>query len=193
MSRSPKGFLFPFDQDQQADSPAPRPFDAARDVRNYKTKKAKMLRRIKEGRLSTFDAENLFHRGQAAVRSLIEEGYRIVKKEIDGVMYYVYLGTLPLVAVPKAMQDAYYNSTHWRRISAERREIDEHACRQCGSGDDLEVHHWKYDLFAEDVQEDLATFCADHHQMIHQRIAGSGVHFPRFVTEEIAKWIEAGT
>ncbi len=58
--------------------------------------------------------------------------------------------------------------------------------------DELEVHHWRYELFAESVEEELATFCATHHAAIHKFLGPrSDVHFPHYVTPEIAQRIEA--
>lgn len=125
------------------------------------------------------------------IHSLICEGHKIIRQPIDGVDHYVYVGRTKRVQVPKSLQEVYYASSEWKRVAAERKHRDDFSCRQCGATEDLETHHWRYPLFCENVQYDLITFCAACHQAIHEAIAGSRVHFPRFVTEELARRIEA--
>ncbi len=154
-------------------------------------KRAAMLERLRRGPLSTVRAEVFIHRGQAVIRSLRQRGYDIRTERIDGVAMYVLYGFVAAVEVGPDLQDAYYQTDHWRGKSAERRRIDRHACTQCKARERLEVHHLRYELFGEDVLEDLRTLCEECHRREHAAIAGSQVHFPRFVTEEVARRIEA--
>jgi hypothetical protein len=61
-------------------------------------------------------------------------------------------------------------------------------CCWCGTGYGLQVHHWKYDLFSEDLH-DLMTFCEDCHKRIHEykRVKLS---FPLYVKPSIFQKLE---
>ena len=161
----------------------PEPFDApiSRDG-----KRAKMLARLKAGPLSTYDAERFSHRGQATIHSLQNEGHEIELIDLDGVPSYVYREHRPRVKVSKTMQELYYASPHWRATALARKELDNFRCQQCGASEELETHHWRYELFAESVQHDLITLCRVCHESIHRAISGSGVHFPAFVADDAA-------
>jgi hypothetical protein len=159
-------------------------------IRNPEGKRLAMIARLKLGPLSTYDAERLVHRGQAVIHQLTNEGHRISLEPVDGVDHYVYRGFVANVKLSKDQQQAYYDSTHWKTIAAARKALDGYRCRQCHTTQDLETHHWRYNLFAESVQYDLMTFCRNCHQRIHRAIAGSGVHFPRYVDTATASKIE---
>lgn len=159
-------------------------------VRRASEKRQEMLARLLAGPLSTFDAERLLHRGQATIHDLTMAGHDIALEAIDGVDHYVYRGYRPRVRVTRAMRDAYYTSRYWHEVSAARRSRDGHRCRQCSAAGDLEVHHWQYVLFGEDIDHDLLTLCVSCHARIHQCIAGSRVHFPRWITQDLAQRFE---
>ena len=154
-------------------------------------KREAVLARLRKGLLSTVEAEQITHRGQATIGELRERGYLIRLVNYDGLEYYDLAGFQPKIKVTREMRDAYYQTPHWRGKSAERRRIDRNACTQCKARESLEVHHLRYALFEEDAVEDLRTLCAECHEREHAAIAGSQVHFPRFVTEEVARRIEA--
>lgn len=156
-------------------------------VRNASVKRAEMLERLKAGPLSTFEAERLHHRGQATIGALRDEGHQIELIKIDEVDHYRYCGYEPRIKVTPEMQEAYYFSVHWKEASRQRREIDGYHCQRCKSNQELEVHHWRYELFHENVERDLITFCATCHQDVHECASGSkGMHFPRWVDAETA-------
>jgi hypothetical protein len=152
----------------------------------------KMLERLKAGPLSTFDAERIVHRGQAVIGSLRERGHIIELTDINGVPSYRYIGHEPRVKVTQELQEAYYQTAHWRELARRRKELDGFRCQECKTAEALETHHWRYELFQEDLQHDLITFCRDCHQAVHRCAGGSGMHFPRSVSEEIAQRIREG-
>jgi hypothetical protein len=148
--------------------------------------RSEMLCRLKQGPLSCVDAEYVVHRGQAVIGSLRDRGHRIDTSVVDGQLAYVYHGFRATVKVSKSMQEAYYRTGHWISLARQRKEIDGKKCVQCGAKDDLETHHWRYNLFAESLENDLITFCKPCHAAIHIAVSGSSVHFPRRVDESIA-------
>ena len=158
-------------------------------IRNEDGKRAEILLRLQQGPLSTFDAERLVHRGQAVIGALRNEGHQIELQTIGNASYYVYQGYRRLVKVTPELQEAYYKTEHWRKVSRERKLLDNWACRQCFTDRKLETHHWRYRLFKEDVREDLITLCVECHAFVHDVIKGSCVHFPRSVDESIARRI----
>lgn len=168
-------------------APAPKP-----KIREASDKREKMLERLKAAPLSTFDAERLVHRGQAVIGSLRERGHIIELTEINGVPSYRYIGHEPRVKVTLDLQEAYYKTAHWRELARRRKEFDGFRCQECKSTQELETHHWRYELFREDLERDLITFCHDCHERVHRCAAGSEMHFPRSVSEEIANRIREG-
>jgi 5-methylcytosine-specific restriction endonuclease McrA len=161
-------------------------------INNRAGKRAEVLARVQAGPLSTFDCERQYHRGQATINDLVKRGHRIELETINGVSHYVYRGHESRVKVTPEMQDAYYESEHWKAVSQRRKELDGFRCCQCGTSRDLETHHKVYRLFAEDVQRELITYCAKCHTEEHDHICGSQVHFPRFFDEATARRIMEG-
>jgi hypothetical protein len=86
------------------------------------------------------------------------------------------------VAVTTTMKLAYYETDWWHQMRGARVEFDQHACVICRTADDLQVHHIKYRLFAEDLYE-LITLCDAHHDAIH---ADSRLKFPSGMTVDQA-------
>lgn len=167
----------------------PAPFSVT-DLK-LNTKQKKMLARLEQGPLSTVESETFLHRGQAVIGSLRDQGYEITTSTVNGEDYYVYKGIkIELVKVDAKLQDAYYTTSHWKNMSRKRREFDGNSCCQCGNKEDLEVHHWKYELFSEDYLRDLTTLCKTCHSRTHEYIRGSEVHFPNHVSKGIADRIK---
>jgi hypothetical protein len=159
-------------------------------IYNSSEKRQEMLDRLKAGPLSTVEAELFHHRGQATIRRLREEGHIIETVQIGGVAHYRYVGHEQKVRVTPEMQAAYYLTPHWRQTSLQRKQLDGFRCQECKIGENLETHHWRYELFNEDVQRELITLCRTCHENIHLCASGSReMHFPRFVSEEIARRI----
>jgi hypothetical protein len=124
------------------------------------------------------------HRFSAAKRNLVERGWAIDSVTLDGEVTWTRGLYTPLVEVTDEMKAAYYAGEHWKAKRQERLRRDGFACIFCGFGLTLEVHHWKYDLFAESV-DDLSTTCAECHEWIHAN-EQIHIHFPHYVTPEIA-------
>ena len=181
--------LFEFVQLQAERQSAPAPMP---EIRNAQGQRSAVLTRLRSGPLSTFDAERIVHRGQATIGQLRNDGHRIDSVNLDGVDQYVYRGHSPTIKVVKTMQAAYYETSHWCRTAADRKDFDHRSCCQCGSAELLQTHHWRYNLFAESVEFDLITLCRECHLRLHESIKGSCVHFPRRIDTALAARIEAG-
>tara|TARA_R110002072_G_scaffold302894_1_gene489532 strand:- start:12248 stop:12832 length:585 start_codon:yes stop_codon:yes gene_type:complete len=141
---------------------------------------------LRSGTCSCKEIEDTFHRGQAPIRELRVDGHVIDTRRLNGVSVYVYRGFDSRVRVNTHLKDAYYASEHWRRTSNERKSVDNFVCTQCGERDELETHHWRYDLFNEDILLDLQTLCRECHHRLHERLKGSMIHFPRSVSPAVA-------
>lgn len=68
----------------------------------------------------------------------------------------------------------YLQSSHWKKISKERRNLDGNKCRTCGYVDNLEVHHVCYDRIGHEFIDDLITLCHDCHQAVTVSIKQKG-------------------
>lgn len=119
------------------------------------------------------------HRFSASIHELRNRGHHIEgRRTDDGTFEWLYSGFEPRVAVAAAEKQSYYLTAHWRAKRIERLDMDSYRCVQCHATDELEVHHWRYDLFAEQVQ-DLTTLCAVCHRKVHDALA---IHFPKHVS-----------
>lgn len=146
---------------------------------------------IRNGWLSCVVAESEpFHRGQAIKGRLVDQGHVIELEERDGCEGYVHRGYCKKVRVGK-YKELYYTTQHWIRIARLRKQMDGYCCRQCGSTANLQTHHHRYELFAEDVKRDLITYCEACHQRVHEGARGGRLHFPRYVTEAVIQRIIA--
>jgi hypothetical protein len=158
-----------------------------RSEQSESEKAHEILQHLLKEPLSTTFVESNWHRGQAAIGVLRDEGH-----VIDTVQrQYVYRGYNPgRVKVSKELQSMYYTTSHWRAKAFERKQKDGFACTRCGSRVELETHHWKYDLFNESI-DDLETFCHSCHEWIHGIVKGSSVHFPRWIDKAVADRIKS--
>jgi hypothetical protein len=150
-------------------------------------KRARVLHRLQQGSMTCVQMEKIFHRGQAVVHTLRQQGHIIDTLIVEGEKSYVWRKFEPTVQVSKSMQDAYYATAHWRETARQRKQVDGWRCVQCKCSDNLETHHWAYELFSEDVQRELITLCHQCHGATHEAISGSEVHFPRTVPLSIAE------
>lgn len=153
----------------------------------YSRKKEEILNALRAGDISCVDMELKWHRGQAVVGDLRKRGHII--HTIRGA--YHYEGFRGDMVKAKLLQEAYYQTEHWRRKALQRKLFDSLRCTQCHSTDSLETHHWRYDLFNEKMS-DLTTLCKQCHEKMHESIKGSSVHFPAYITQEMAERIRLG-
>lgn len=152
---------------------------------------AVMLERLKEGPLRTKATEDVTHRGQAVIHAMRRCGHRIDTVKVDGHPSYVWRSfDDTLVEVTPALQELYYRTPHWRAIAAQRRAFDGHRCCQCSEPIGLDVHHWRYKLFYEEMRTDLMTLCRDCHEAMHTLISGSKIHFPRYLHKDLVARIQ---
>jgi DNA-directed RNA polymerase subunit RPC12/RpoP len=127
------------------------------------------------------------HRFSACIGALRKlRGYVIAGEKLEGGDYvWTLQGEDGTVEVTDEMKAAYYETPHWITTRMQRRELDHYKCVQCVEQVGIEVHHWRYELFAEQMR-DLATLCRDCHVRIHENELIK-VHFPHRVTREIAE------
>jgi len=101
------------------------------------------------------------------------------------------------VMVTEEMKNDYYNSQHWASVRSKRLRLDNHKCTRCKAVDHaladgvhvvLQVHHWKYDLFDENIL-DLSTLCKACHYWTH-RLRGVRLGFPKGTDPGIAYRLE---
>ena len=64
----------------------------------------------------------------------------------------------------------YLKSEHWRTLSRQRKEMDNHQCAQCFSREKLEVHHRVYRNLYDVQLKDIITLCQKCHARAHQVI-----------------------
>jgi 5-methylcytosine-specific restriction endonuclease McrA len=156
------------------------------DRQRVRSQADRMLEHLGRGAATASElVENIGHRFASSIHVLRQRGY-VISTQKNGNGEYVYsLGQRVLmVEVTDEMKAAYYQTEHWKAKRRERREFDEHRCCHCRSTQSLEVHHWNYDLFQEDLS-DLATLCSVCHERIHNN-ANIRIHFPKTVLPEIA-------
>ena len=83
----------------------------------------------------------------------------------NGSFTYTYKGLSTKKPIEE-FKHVYYLSQHWRVTREKRLVFDRRTCCQCHSQEDLHVHHWKYDLFSEQLC-DLMTLCNTCHNRLH--------------------------
>ena len=124
------------------------------------------------------------HRFSCGINKLRAEGYLIDKAKHDNGFLYTLTGRIELVRVTDTMKESYYATSHWRDLRMRRIEFDGRRCVRCHASSALEVHHWIYDLFREDLQ-DVETLCHECHTWLHSLNAVRAT-FPKFVESSIA-------
>ena len=130
------------------------------------------------------------HRFSTSMQTLRDRGYVIDKRRVPGKAYeYRVIGFDATLAVTKKMESSYYTTQHWRMKASERRAFDGNRCCMCGSHEELTVHHWRYDLFAERLC-DIMTLCRGCHDGIHAN-ASITIRFPKRVAMAIANQLKA--
>ena len=132
--------------------------------------------------VSTAELKQITHRFSACIHTLRLDGHVIDMRKVDGGGFeWVWLSCTPRPPVTDEDKEAYYLSDHWKQKRKERLDFDGWQCCWCKTRDDLQVHHWRYELFAERVI-DLMTLCDTCHEYMHEL---TQVHFPRTVSQEI--------
>jgi 5-methylcytosine-specific restriction endonuclease McrA len=130
-----------------------------------------------------------YYRFSACIRTLRLNGHVIdQRRSADGEHQWRYIKKVEVVKVDDDWKQRYYESPHWKTLSYRRRQFDGHKCCHCKKTAGLQVHHWVYDLFEEDI-EDLTTLCGDCHERIHSHIP---IAFPSVVTPEIHERLCSG-
>lgn len=65
----------------------------------------------------------------------------------------------------------------WRSAKQATLRRDDYRCQQCGSEDNLEVHHWEpYFLSFDNNEDNLVTLCRPCHQEKHQEYRREGFY-----------------
>ena len=73
----------------------------------------------------------------------------------------------------------YLKSEHWLETRMVILFTDNNTCQQCGSEENLHVHHITYKNIGAEQAQDLVTVCSSCHQAIHDKYGYSyGGHFP---------------
>ena len=168
-----------FDNRQVVEMPEP-PSDETK-----MTRADHLLALLRRGPVSRPELIEFDHRFSASVNVLRDRGWHI--EIADGV--HSLIGYSPRVRVTETMKEAYYKTQHWKDKRRERMSHDCFQCVNCRSKRELQVHHWVYDLFDEDLA-DLHTYCAKCHKRIH-KCKNVTVHFPKYVSEAVAKRLAA--
>jgi hypothetical protein len=159
------------------------------DKQKRKTRAEHLLELLREGPKTT--AQLIVqhnHRFSASKRVLVEQGYEIRQFTTeDGEVAWELGEYRPMVEVTDDMKLRYYKTRHWQAKRSARLARDGHECVFCGFGLGLQVHHWRYDLFEEKL-DDLSTTCEACHRWIHENEHIS-IHFPHYVTPDVAQRI----
>ncbi len=127
------------------------------------------------------DLVPISHRFSIYVKTLREQGHQIESFSRGGRTKTRYVGFEERFDTT-GLKESYYQTAHWRRKRQERLEFDDYRCCHCRSTYELQVHHWCYDLFNEDI-EDLSTLCRVCHEKLHAYEQVS-IAFPRSVDRQ---------
>lgn len=148
-----------------------------------------ILQLLLTGPVSSTRLLKVTHRFSACIKVLRNRGYVIeVEKIEDGTSMHTLTDYVPTVEVTDEWKAAYYASEHWAAKRLERMRFDEWKCCHCRSTQSLQVHHWRYELFSESL-EDLVTLCDTCHERIHNYSAVK-LSFPSHVSAAIWKHLQ---
>jgi len=150
------------------------------DRKRYAKKRNIILSMLKQCPQTTQTLTPVTHRFSCSIQELRQRGHKIKGERIRGGNWrYTYIGHDELIVIKKRHKNSYYQTRHWKAKRLERLEFDGNVCVLCHFGGDednrLHVHHWKYDLFGEDIL-DLSTLCHECHSQIH---ASVHIAFPK--------------
>jgi hypothetical protein len=123
------------------------------------------------------------HRFSACIYALRKIGHVILSEKNDFTkqLEWKYSHQVESCAVTDDWKAAYYDSPHWAARRAARKKHDGFRCANCHGIKDLQVHHWRYDLFAEKTG-DLMTLCRACHGRMHSNVR---VSFPATVPKDV--------
>lgn len=69
----------------------------------------------------------------------------------------------------KMGRDDYMETEVWKMLSRRRMEMDKRTCQDCGTAQQLQVHHIRYpEVWGEERMEDLITLCDSCHAKLHE-------------------------
>ncbi len=155
------------------------------DRRRAMNNTEKVLRMLERGPQVSTSLMDITHRFSTCIHNLRGRGYQIhVDKMENGLSLHTLTGFVPQVEVTDEMKLAYYSTEHWAGKRTQRMDLDGYRCCNCKSEENLQVHHWHYELFNEDLG-DLMTLCESCHKRIHE-YESVKTHFPHFVPQAIA-------
>jgi len=67
-------------------------------------------------------------------------------------------------------RNAYYKTEHWRERRKEALEDSDNMCDECGSKNNLQVHHKNYFSLFREEDDDLVVLCKSCHEDLHGRV-----------------------
>lgn len=76
---------------------------------------------------------------------------------------------------PKEKYKGYLRSPAWQAKRRERLALDGYRCQECGTSEQLDVHHLIYRPWGTEGMTDLLTLCRDHHYSRHEEQRMSNV------------------
>jgi len=154
------------------------------EKRRAKSNADRILDMLLIGKVCSTKLLDVTHRFSACIKNLRERGYVInVVKQDDGTSMHELVDYVAMVEVTDEWKAAYYLSEHWTQKRRDRLIFDDWKCCHCRSTSELQVHHWKYDLFNESI-EDLVTLCNVCHERIHEYNAVK-LSFPSHVRPDV--------
>jgi hypothetical protein len=62
----------------------------------------------------------------------------------------------------------YLKSDIWRKKSSEVKKKRGNKCQECGSFENIEVHHLSYSNLGNELNDDLAVLCRNCHEEAHE-------------------------
>lgn len=120
------------------------------------------------------------HRFATGIQALRLRGFEIHTRDDGDTFIYRLVKKHDVEKASESLQSAYYRHPHWIHMRTLRIEHDGGRCVNCHATENLEVHHWVYDLFAERLG-DLMTMCRKCHRRIHDT-PNVRVGFPKSIT-----------
>lgn len=107
---------------------------------------------------------------QARINKIITGSYCIVSndQQIKLKLDHAAKVYISMKSINKQAYQQYLQSDEWKQLAQQIKERDNHKCRICWSGSNLEVHHLTYDRIYSEKPYDLVTLCDKCHAMAHK-------------------------